>query len=82
MNKLRAEVYSCSIKLDAVLIDGGSMLHKRHLPTDDLVKDLVDGAGKYIWKIILKSDVFLIFDHYMPDSKGWCLSKIRSTLTE
>ena len=48
MNKLRAEVYSCSIKLVAVLIDGGSMLHKRHLPTDDLVKDLVDGAGKYI----------------------------------
>ena len=68
MNKLQAEVSSCSIEWGGVLIYGGGMLHKLHLPTDGLVKDLVDGGEKYIQKIIPKSDLFLIFDRCMPDS--------------
>ena len=61
MNKLQAEVSSCSIEWGGVLIYGGGMLHKLHLPTDGLVMG-------YIQKIIPKSDLFLIFDRYMPDS--------------
>ena len=34
INKLKAEVSSCSIELDAVLIDSGGVLHKLHWPTD------------------------------------------------
>ena len=63
------EVSFCSIEPDAVLINDDRLLHKLHWPTDGLVKDLVDGAEKYIKKIIIpKSDVFLIFHYYMPDS--------------
>ena len=68
MNKLKAEVSSCSIEPDALLFHGSEMLHKLHWPTGGLVKDLVDGVEKYIRKIITKPDVFLIFDRYMPDS--------------
>ena len=68
MNKLKAEVSSRDIESDAVLINGELMLYKLHWPTDGLVKDLVDGEEKYIRKIIPKSNVFLIFVRYMPDS--------------
>ena len=68
MNKLKAEVSSPNIESDAVLINGELMLYKLHWPTDGLVKNLVDGAEKYIRKIIPKSNVFLIFDRYMPGS--------------
>ena len=67
MNKLKAEVSSWSIDPNAGLIDGG-ILAKLHWPTDGLVKDLVDGEEKRIRKIIPKSDVFLIFYRYLPDS--------------
>ena len=39
MIKLKAEVSSCGIEPDALLIGGGGMLHKLHWPTDGLVKD-------------------------------------------
>ena len=60
MNKLKAEV--SFLEPDAVLIDGCGMQHELHWATDGLVKDLVDGAEKYMRKI------FLIVDRYMPDS--------------
>ena len=68
MNKIKAEVFSHSMKPDAVLIDSGGMLHKLHWLTDGLGKELVDGTEKYIRKIIPKSAVCFIFDRYMPDS--------------
>ena len=68
MNKLKAEVTSCSIEPDALLFHGSEMLDKLHWPTDRLVKDLVDRVEKYIRKIITKPDVFFIFDRYMPGS--------------
>ena len=44
MNKLKVEVSLCDIESDAVLTDGGRMLHKTHSPNNRLVKDLIDGA--------------------------------------
>ena len=40
------------IEPDAVLTDDGGMLHKVHWLFNRIVKDLADGTGKYIRKII------------------------------
>ena len=48
MIKLKAEISSCSIEPDALLIDGGRMLHKLHWPTDGLVEDLVGSCHQRI----------------------------------
>ena len=57
MNKLKVEVSSHGIQPDTVLIDGGRMLPKIYWPTDGLVKYMLVGAGRYIRKIIPKSNV-------------------------
>ena len=58
MNKFKAKVSSRDTVLDAVLINGEVMLYKFNWPTDGLLKDLVDGAEKYIRKTIPISNVF------------------------
>ena len=69
MNKLKVEESSRGIHPDAIVIDGGGMLHSKiHWPTNGLVRDLVDGIEKYLRKIINTSDVYLIFDRYYEGS--------------
>ena len=47
-NKLKVEVSSRNIKSEAVVVDGGGMLHSTvHRPKDGIVQDFVDGVSNY-----------------------------------
>ena len=68
-NKLKIEVSPRNLNPDAVIIDGGGMLHSAvHWPKEGTVKDFTDGVCNYIIKILKDSDVNLAFDRYTNDS--------------
>ena len=67
-NKIKVEVSSRGIENDAILVDGGGMLHSSiHWPNERLAEDLVKGIEQYISKIV-SSDGSLIFDRYFDYS--------------
>ena len=56
---------SRNIKPDAVVVDGGRMLHSAvHWPIDGILY----GVCNYIVKILRQSDVYLAFDRYIESS--------------
>ncbi|MEM7297990.1 MAG: hypothetical protein AAF391_06960, partial [Bacteroidota bacterium] len=64
-NKMKIEVSSRGISNDAVLIDGGGMLHSAiHWPKDGFVADLVKVIDHYLTKTTASTDAYLIFDRY------------------
>ena len=68
-NKLKVEVSQRNLNPDAVVIDGGGMLHSAvHWPKEGTVKDFTDGVCNYIIKMLEDSDVYLAFDRYIIDS--------------
>ena len=68
-NKIKVEVSSRGIVNDAILIDGGGMLHSSiHWPKEGLVEDLVKGIEQYIAKTVVSSDGYLVFDRYFDFS--------------
>ena len=68
MTKLKAEKSTRGITPDAVVVDGGGMLHIIHWPTNGTVKDLVDGIEHYLQRFSSLSNVYLIFDRYKAGS--------------
>ena len=69
MNKLKVEVSSRGIVPDAVVVDGGEMLHSAiYWPKDGLVSDLLKSVEKYTSKTNDFSDVCIIFDRYFKKS--------------
>ena len=69
MNKLKVEVSSPGIVPDAVVVDGGGMLHSAiYWPKDGLVSDLLKSVETYTSKTIDFSDVCIIFDRYCKKS--------------
>ena len=68
-NKIKVEVSSRGVENDAVLVDGGGMLHSSiHWPKEGLVEDLVKGIEHYMSKVIKTSDAYLVFDRYFDYS--------------
>ena len=68
-NKLKFEVSSRLVTPDAVIIDGGGMLHSAvHWPKNGFVKDFVKGITSYVEKFINVCDSYLIFDRYFEGS--------------
>ena len=68
-NTLKVEVSSRTVKPDAIIIDGGGMLHSAiYWPSEGTVKNLIDGVEEYIAKMASTADVYIIFDRYMPFS--------------
>ena len=69
MNKLKVEVSTGGIVPEAVVVDGGGMLHSSvHWHKEGLVMGLVKGVEQYIGKILDSSDVYVIFDRYFERS--------------
>ena len=68
MKNLKCQESSCGIKPDAVVVDGGGMLHKIYWPSTGTVKDLVDNVEHYLRKASPFSDTYLIFDRYKAGS--------------
>ena len=68
-NKLKVEISSRGLKPDAVIVDGGSMLHSSiYWPKEGLVEDLVSGIIQYVSKIVASSDGYVVFDRYFDYS--------------
>ena len=68
-NKLKVEISSRGLKPDAVIVDGGGMLHSSiHWPKEGLVEDLVSGIIQYVSKIVASSDGYVVFDRYFDYS--------------
>ena len=62
-NKIRVEVSSHVIGNDAILVDGGGMLHSSiHWAKEGLVEDIVKGTEQYITKTVASSDGYIIFN--------------------
>lgn len=68
MKNLKCQESSCGIKPDAVVVDGGGMLHNIYWPSTGTVKDLVDNVEHYLRKASPFSDTYLIFDRYKAGS--------------
>ena len=69
MNKIKAESSLRGVVFDAVIIDGGAMLHSSvHWPSEGTVNDFVSGIERYIEGFLKLSDVNVIFDRYFERS--------------
>lgn len=82
-NKLKIEVSTRNLSPDAVIIDGGGMLHSAvHWPKKGSVRDFIDRVCSYVIKILKYSDVYLAFDRYINDSikAATRLQRIRSII--
>ena len=63
MNKIKEESSSRGAKFDAVIIDGGAMLHSSvHWPSEGTVNYLATSIGRYVEGYLKFSDVNLILD--------------------
>ena len=68
MKKLKSQESSRGIKPNAVVVDGGGMMHNIYWPSTGTVKDLVDNVEHYLQKASPSSDTYLIFDRYKAGS--------------
>jgi len=69
MNKIKEESFLRGVLFDAVIIDGGAMLHSSvHWSSEGTVNDFVSGIERYIEGFLNLSDVNVIFDHYFERS--------------
>ena len=68
-NKLKVEVSVRGVEVDAVAVDGGSMLHSSiHWPNDGLVRDLAAGVEMYVSHLLQHYDVYIVFDRSFEKS--------------
>ena len=68
-NRLKVEVSVRRVEVDAVVVDGGGMLHSSiHWPKDGSVKDLAKGVEIYVSRLLQHSDVYVIFDRCFDKS--------------